>query len=114
MNVMTKRFLSIAFVAFFSVALLTPGAYALSAVSAAAPQQQMSYAAHRRPVSYSPAFYQRRERRTSKTRTALRIAAPAAIGAGIGAMAGGKKGAGVGALLGGGSGAIYHLIKSRR
>ena len=44
----------------------------------------------------------------------LRIAAPAAIGAGIGAIAGGKKGAGIGALLGGGGGAVYHLIKHSR
>ncbi len=109
---MTKRFLSITFVAFFSVALLTEGSYALSASPAA--QQQLNYSAHRRPVAYRPAYYQRRERRTSKTRTILRIAAPAAVGAGIGALAGGKKGAGVGALLGGGGGAIYHLFKSRR
>lgn len=44
----------------------------------------------------------------------LRIAAPAAIGAGIGAIAGGKRGAGAGALIGGGGGALYHLIKHRR
>lgn len=44
----------------------------------------------------------------------LRIAAPAAIGAGIGAIAGGKKGAGIGALLGGGGGAVYHLVKYGR
>ncbi len=50
----------------------------------------------------------------SKTKTILRIAAPAAIGAGLGAMFGGKKGAGIGALLGGGGGAAYHLYKNRR
>lgn len=44
----------------------------------------------------------------------LRIAAPAAIGAGIGGIAKGGKGAGIGALLGGGGGALYHLIKHRR
>jgi hypothetical protein len=44
----------------------------------------------------------------------LRIAAPAAIGAGIGAIAGGKRGAGAGALIGGGGGALYHLLKHRR
>ena len=44
----------------------------------------------------------------------LRIAAPSAIGAGIGAIAGGKKGAGIGALLGGGGGAVYHLVKHGR
>ena len=44
----------------------------------------------------------------------LRIAAPAAIGAGIGAIAKGGKGAGIGALLGGGGGALYQLIKHPR
>jgi hypothetical protein len=44
----------------------------------------------------------------------LRIAAPAALGAGIGAIAGGGKGAGAGALIGGGAGAIYHLVKHGR
>ena len=49
----------------------------------------------------------------SKLKTALTIAAPAAIGAGIGAAAGGGKGAAIGALIGGGGGAAYHLIKNR-
>jgi hypothetical protein len=44
----------------------------------------------------------------------LSIAAPAAIGAGIGGIARGGKGAGIGALLGGGGGALYYLIKHRR
>jgi len=44
----------------------------------------------------------------------LTIGAPAAIGAGLGALFGGGKGAGVGALLGGGGGAAYYLIKHRR
>lgn len=50
---------------------------------------------------------------SSKLKTALTIAAPAAIGAGVGGIVGGGKGAGVGALLGGGGGAVYHLIKNR-
>jgi hypothetical protein len=49
----------------------------------------------------------------SKLKTALTIGAPAAIGAGIGAMFAGKKGAGIGALIGGGGGAIYELRKRR-
>jgi Tfp pilus assembly protein PilV len=58
---------------------------------------------------YAPA------RRGHSTRNMiLRIAAPAAIGAGIGAIARGGKGAGIGALLGGGGGALYHLIKHGR
>jgi hypothetical protein len=52
-------------------------------------------------------------RRNSRTRTILTIAAPAAIGAGLGALFGGGKGAGVGALLGGGGGAAYHLLRNR-
>lgn len=44
----------------------------------------------------------------------LTIAGPAAVGAGIGAIARGGKGAGIGALLGGGGGALYHLFKNRR
>lgn len=43
----------------------------------------------------------------------LTIAAPAAIGAGVGGAVGGGKGAGVGALIGGGGGALYQLIKNR-
>jgi hypothetical protein len=44
----------------------------------------------------------------------LSIAAPAAIGAGIGGIVHGGKGAGIGALLGGGGGALYYLVKHRR
>lgn len=66
-------------------------------------RQQMVY----RP-NYAPA-----RRRNSKLKTALTIGAPAAIGAGIGVAAGGKKGAAIGALLGGGGGALYHLFKNK-
>lgn len=41
----------------------------------------------------------------------LTVAAPAALGAGIGAIAGGGKGAGIGALVGGGGGALFYLLK---
>ncbi len=64
-------------------------------------------------VVYRPAPVQARRRGPSRLKTALTIAAPAAIGAGIGVAAGGKKGAAVGALVGGGGGALYHLIKNR-
>ncbi|MFN0086292.1 MAG: hypothetical protein ACKVX9_12970 [Blastocatellia bacterium] len=53
-------------------------------------------------------------RGNSKLKTALTIAAPAAIGAGIGVAAGGGKGAAAGALIGGGGGALYHVIKNRK
>lgn len=59
-------------------------------------------------------YYAQRKRGSSTKDLILTIAAPAAIGAGIGAIAGGKKGAGIGALLGGGGGAAYYLIKNRR
>jgi hypothetical protein len=41
----------------------------------------------------------------------LTVAAPAAVGAGIGAIAGGGKGAGIGAAIGGGGGALFYLLK---
>lgn len=63
---------------------------------------------------YKPSRVVVKRRGSSKLKTALTIAAPAAIGAGIGALAGGGKGAGIGALLGGGGGAAYHLYKNRR
>jgi hypothetical protein len=62
-------------------------------------------------VVYQPSSAPRKKNSTLKT--VLTIAAPAAIGAGVGAAVGGKKGAGAGALIGGGGGALYHLIKNR-
>ena len=73
------------------------------------------------PRSYAPrtrvagARYYAEPRRSHSTRDMiLTIAAPAAIGAGIGGIARGGKGAGIGALIGGGGGALYHLYKNRR
>lgn len=61
------------------------------------------------------ARYYAAPRRGHSTRNMiLTIAGPAAVGAGIGAIAKGGKGAGIGALIGGGGGALYHLIKHRR
>ena len=61
------------------------------------------------------ARYYAEPRRDHSTRNMiLTIAGPAAIGAGIGAIARGGKGAGIGALLGGGGGALYHLYRNRR
>jgi hypothetical protein len=59
-------------------------------------------------------YYNEGRRGHSTRNMILRIAAPAALGAGIGAIAGGGKGAGAGALIGGGAGAIYHLVKHGR
>ena len=58
-------------------------------------------------------YYNEGHRDHSTRNMILTIAAPAAIGAGIGAIAGGGKGAGAGALIGGGAGALYHLVKHR-
>jgi hypothetical protein len=68
---------------------------------------------HPQRVYYRSTPVRSKRRGSSKLKTALTIAAPAAIGAGVGALVGGKKGAGVGALLGGGGGAVYHLFKDR-
>jgi hypothetical protein len=89
---------------------------AVAANAAPAPRyQRSSYSSGRtRVVRVAGQRYYNEGRRGHSTRNMiLRIAAPAAIGAGIGAIAGGGKGAGAGALIGGGAGAIYHLIKTR-
>ena len=93
---------------------------AFKPVQAPAPAQLAGAAAatpvvYRRPqrVYYRSAPVRKQRRGNSKLKTALTIAAPAAIGAGVGALVGGGKGAGVGALLGGGGGAVYHLMKNR-
>lgn len=70
-------------------------------------------AAPRRGVA-GDRYYAQRKSGSSTKDLILTIAAPAAIGAGIGGIAGGKKGAGIGALLGGGGGAAYYLLKNRR
>ena len=57
--------------------------------------------------------YYNGRRRNSTRNLVLSIAAPGAIGAGVGALLGGKKGAGVGALLGAGGGAAYYLLRNR-
>jgi hypothetical protein len=60
---------------------------------------------------YDGSYY--RGRRNSTRNLLLTVGAPAAIGAGIGAIAGGGKGAGIGALVGGGGGALYYLLSHR-
>lgn len=54
------------------------------------------------------------EARATKSRDALKIGVPAAGGAAIGALLGGKKGAGIGALIGGGGGTAVVLTTRGR
>ena len=60
---------------------------------------------------YGNRYYGQRYDRNSTRNLVLTVAAPAAVGAGIGAIAGGGKGAGIGALVGGGGGALFYLLK---
>lgn len=86
-----------------------------SSTQAAAPASYTPRARSAPRVRVAGVRYEAAPRKGHSTRNMiLRIAAPAAIGAGIGAIAGGKRGAGAGALIGGGGGALYHLIKHRR
>jgi hypothetical protein len=57
-------------------------------------------------------YYGRYDRNNHSTRNlGLTVVGPAAVGAGIGAIAGGGKGAGIGAAIGGGGGALFYLLK---
>lgn len=86
-----------------------------SATAAVAPARYARRARSAPRVRVAGVRYEAAPRKDHSTRNMiLRIAAPAALGAGIGAIAGGKRGAGAGALIGGGGGALYHLIKHRR
>jgi hypothetical protein len=63
---------------------------------------------------YGQNYYRGYRGSRHSTRDALlTVGGPAAVGAGIGAIAGGGKGAGVGALIGGGGGALFYLLKNR-
>ncbi|HSB11863.1 MAG TPA: hypothetical protein VLM38_20415 [Blastocatellia bacterium] len=75
------------------------------------PYTRVAGARYSRP--YYSNYYGQRYRGHSTRNLVLTIAGPAAVGAGVGAIAGGGKGAGIGALVGGGGGALFYLLKHR-
>lgn len=86
--------------------------YATPYYSGVASQRYYATPYYRSGVS-SRYYGQRYYRRSSTGNLVLTVAAPAAIGAGVGAIAAGGKGAGIGALVGAGGGALYYLLKNR-
>jgi len=88
-------------------------ARASRAVSNQAQTVRTSYVPARRSSTNYAYIEPRRSGLGPKAKAALTIGGASAIGAGIGALAGGKKGAGIGALLGGGGAAVYTLYKNR-
>jgi hypothetical protein len=83
---------------------LVPTAYAARDVvtPSAAPRRASYQRATQRLIAARPA--------RSVKKSAIIIGSSAAVGAGIGAAAGGKKGAGIGALIGGGGAALWDQI----
>jgi len=75
------------------------------------PVASRSYPYAYRGVAGSRYYGQSYHRGHSTRNLILTVAAPAALGAGVGAIAGGGKGAGIGALVGGGGGALFYLLK---
>jgi hypothetical protein len=80
------------------------------------PQVVTRQAAPQRVVSYQPAREREiaRQPKRSVKKSAVIIGSSAGVGAGIGAIAGGKKGAGIGALIGGGGAALWDQITRRK
>ena len=85
-------------------------------VRTAYPQPAVTRAAAPERVVYQPAPERRvvEQPKRSVKKSAVIIGSSAGVGAGIGAIAGGKKGAGIGALIGGGGAALWDQITRRK
>jgi len=85
-------------------------------VRTAYPQPAVARAAAPERVVYQPAPERRvvEQPKRSVKKSAVIIGSSAGVGAGIGAIAGGKKGAGIGALIGGGAAALWDQITRRK
>jgi hypothetical protein len=82
--------------------------------STARPTRTRSATRSTAPRTRVAGYYAERPKDHSTRDMILTIAAPAALGAGVGAAIGGGRGAGAGAAIGGGGGALYYLIKNKR
>ena len=74
-------------------------------------QPYYSQRSYSQPYYSGSRYYGSNYRGHSTRNLVLSVVAPAAVGAGIGAIAGGGKGAGIGAAIGGGGGALFYLLK---
>ena len=85
-------------------------------VRTAYPQPAVARAAAPERVVYQPAPERRvvEQPKRSVKKSAVIIGSSAGVGAGVGAIVGGKKGAGLGALIGGGGAALWDQITRRK
>ena len=74
-------------------------------------QPYYSQGYYSQPYYSGSRYYGSNYRGHSTRNLVLSVVAPAAVGAGIGAIAGGGKGAGIGAAIGGGGGALFYLLR---
>jgi hypothetical protein len=81
-------------------------AYAPAVITQPAPQRVVYQRAPARRVAVE-------QPKRSVKKSAVIIGSSAGVGAGVGALVGGKKGAGIGALIGGGSAALWDQITRR-
>jgi hypothetical protein len=77
-------------------------------------QPVVTRAAAPQRVAYQPARERVTKPKRSVKKSAVIIGSSAGVGAGVGALVGGKKGAGIGALVGGGGAALWDQITRRQ